>query len=54
MDREFHRRVRPLSETNPDLFARLDTARQQLGSQVCATTFQFSGLSVARHSSFRI
>ena len=33
IDREFHRRVRPLSETSPELFARLDAARQQLGSK---------------------
>jgi hypothetical protein len=33
VDREFHRRVRPLSETNPELFARLEAARQQLGSK---------------------
>jgi hypothetical protein len=37
IDREFHRRVRPLSETNPELFARPflkgDAARQQLGSK---------------------
>ena len=31
VDCEFHRRVRPLSETNPELFARLDAVRQQLG-----------------------
>jgi len=33
VDREFECRVRPLSETNPELFARLQAARQQLGSQ---------------------
>ena len=33
VDREFERRVRPLSETNPELFARLEAARQQLGSK---------------------
>jgi uncharacterized protein (DUF433 family) len=33
VDREFHRKVRPLSETNPELFARLEAARQQLGSK---------------------
>jgi uncharacterized protein (DUF433 family) len=32
VDREFHR-VRPLSETNPELVARLEAARQQLGSK---------------------
>lgn len=32
-EREFHRRVRPLSETNPELFARLEAARHQLGSK---------------------
>jgi len=29
VEREFKRRVRPLSETNPDLFARLEEARRQ-------------------------
>ena len=29
VDREFLGRVRPLSETNPELFARLETARQE-------------------------
>ena len=33
VDREFERRVRPLSETNPELFARLEAARQHLGSK---------------------
>ena len=33
IDCEFHRRVRPLSETNPELFARLDAVRQQPGSK---------------------
>ena len=33
VDREFERRVRPLSETNPELFARLEAARQELGSK---------------------
>jgi uncharacterized protein (DUF433 family) len=33
VDREFFRTVRPLSETNPELFARLEAARQQLGSK---------------------
>jgi uncharacterized protein (DUF433 family) len=33
VDREFERRVRPLSETNPELFARLEAARQQLSSK---------------------
>jgi uncharacterized protein (DUF433 family) len=33
VDREFHRRVRPLSETNPELFARLEAARQQPGAK---------------------
>src|SRR5437879_11565267 len=33
VEREFQRRVRPLSETNPELFARLEAARQQLGSK---------------------
>jgi uncharacterized protein (DUF433 family) len=32
VDREFHERVRPLSETNPELYARLEAARQQTGS----------------------
>src|SRR5438270_2168782 len=33
VDREFFRKVRPLSETNPELFARLEAARQHLGSK---------------------
>ena len=33
VDREFERRVRPLSDTNPELFARLESARQQLSSK---------------------
>ncbi|HXB70003.1 MAG TPA: DUF433 domain-containing protein [Candidatus Acidoferrales bacterium] len=33
VEREFERRVRPLSETNPDLFARLEEARLQMGSK---------------------
>ena len=33
VDREFERRVRPLGETNPELFARLEAARQQLNSK---------------------
>jgi uncharacterized protein (DUF433 family) len=33
VEREFERRVRPLSETNPDLFARLEEARRQMGSK---------------------
>ena len=33
VDREFERRVRPLGETNPELFARLEAARQQLSSK---------------------
>ena len=33
VDREFLGRVRPLSETNPELFARLETARQELVSK---------------------
>jgi uncharacterized protein (DUF433 family) len=33
VEREFLRRVRPLSETNPELFARLEAARQQLSSK---------------------
>ena len=33
VEREFQRRVRPLSETDPELFARLEAARQQLGSK---------------------
>ena len=33
VDRKFFSRVRPLSETNPELFARLEAARQQLGSK---------------------
>ena len=33
VDREFNRRVRPLSETDPELFARLEAARQHLGSK---------------------
>ena len=31
--RKFEERVRPLSETDPELFARLEAARQQLGSK---------------------
>jgi uncharacterized protein (DUF433 family) len=31
--RKFEQRVRPLSETNPELFARLEAARQQPGSK---------------------
>jgi uncharacterized protein (DUF433 family) len=31
--RQFEQKVRPLSETNPELFARLEAARQQLGSK---------------------
>src|SRR5437773_11812522 len=30
VDREFEHRVRPSGETNPELFARLEEARQQL------------------------
>jgi uncharacterized protein (DUF433 family) len=33
VDHEFFRKVRPLSETNPELFARLEAARQQLASK---------------------
>src|SRR5579871_4842301 len=33
IDREFHRQIRPLRETNPELFARLEAARQQLPSK---------------------
>jgi uncharacterized protein (DUF433 family) len=33
IEREFERRVRPLSETNPALFARLEEARRQMGSK---------------------
>jgi uncharacterized protein (DUF433 family) len=33
VDRDFERRVRPLGETNPELFARLEAARQQLSSK---------------------
>src|SRR6266542_1444711 len=33
VDREFFSKVRPLSETNPELFARLEAARQQLASK---------------------
>jgi uncharacterized protein (DUF433 family) len=33
VDRDFERRVRPLGETNPKLFARLEAARQQLSSK---------------------
>jgi uncharacterized protein (DUF433 family) len=33
VQREFERRVRPLSETNPDLFARLKEARRQIASK---------------------
>ena len=33
VEREFQRRVRPLSEQDPELFARLEAARQQLGSK---------------------
>jgi uncharacterized protein (DUF433 family) len=33
VEREFDRRVRPLSETNPSLFARLEEARRQMGSK---------------------
>ena len=33
VDREFERRVRPLSETNPELFTRLEEARRQMGSK---------------------
>ena len=33
VDREFFRRVRPLSETNPELSSRLGAARTQLGSK---------------------
>jgi len=33
VDWEFERRVRPLSETNPDLFRRLEDARRQMGSK---------------------
>jgi uncharacterized protein (DUF433 family) len=33
VQREFERKVRPLSETNPELFARLESARQQIGSK---------------------
>ncbi len=33
VQRAFERRVRPLSETNPDLFARLEEARRQMRSK---------------------
>jgi uncharacterized protein (DUF433 family) len=33
VDREFFSKVRPLSETNPELYARLEAARQQMGSK---------------------
>ena len=33
VEREFEREVRPLSETNPALFARLEEARRQMGSK---------------------
>jgi len=33
VEREFKRRVRPLSETNPALFARLEEVRRQMGSK---------------------
>ena len=33
VDHEFFGKVRPLSETNPELYARLETARHQLGSK---------------------
>ena len=33
VDREFFSRVRPLSETNPELYARLEAARHQMGSK---------------------
>ena len=33
VEREFERRVRPLSETNPALLARLEEARRQMGSK---------------------
>jgi uncharacterized protein (DUF433 family) len=33
VDREFERMVRPLSETNPKLFARLEEARRQMASK---------------------
>ncbi len=33
VEREFERRVRPLSETDPALFARLEEARRQMGSK---------------------
>src|SRR5437867_4396488 len=33
VEREFERRVRPLSETNPALFARLEEARRQMASK---------------------
>ena len=33
IEQEFERRVRPLSETNPALFARLEEARRQMSSK---------------------
>ncbi len=32
-EREFERAAAPLSQTNPDLFARLESARRQIGSK---------------------
>src|SRR5687768_12745459 len=37
VERAFERRVRPLSETNPKLFARLEEARRQMGSKTHVT-----------------
>jgi len=33
VDRKFFSKVRPLSETDPELFGRLEAARQELGSK---------------------
>jgi hypothetical protein len=33
VDREFFGKVGPLSETNPEMFAYVESARQQLGSK---------------------
>ena|SRR6185437_13200634 len=34
VQREFERSVPPLSQTNPELFARLEAARRQMGSKL--------------------